>query len=227
MIAGAAGFLLVDLTFFAANLTKIVHGGWFPLAVGCVIFTLLMTWQRGRLLVAQRMRASEMPLEELLHRISSVARVRVPGTAVYLTATGDGAPLSLTHNLEHNHVLHEQVVLFTARTTGVPHVPPAERLTVRALGHGVTRIYADYGFQDRPDVIAALRQADELHALDLDLDDASFFLNHVTLLPSSAGGMRHWRKALFVVMQRNATSAARHFGLPSERVVELGAHVRF
>jgi KUP system potassium uptake protein len=227
VLLGAAGFLVVDLAFLSANLTKIVHGGWFPLAVGAVTFTLLMTWRRGRTIVADRMRASEMPLEHLLHRVSSLARVRVPGTAVYLTATGDGAPLSLTHNLEHNHVLHEHVVLFTARTTGVPHVPPEERLTVRDLGHGVIRIYADYGFQDRPDVLTALRQANEENGLTLDVDDASFFLNHVTLLPSGSLEMRHWRKALFVVMQRNATSAARHFGLPSDRVVELGAHVRF
>jgi KUP system potassium uptake protein len=225
VVLGAAGFLVVDLGFFAANLTKIVHGGWFPLAVAALAFTVLMTWWRGRGLVAERMRASEMPMDELLARLSSVARVRVPGTGVYLTATGDGAPLALTHNLEHNHVLHEHAVLFTSRTTGVPHVPAASRLTVRDLGHGVLRIFADYGFQDRPDVVGALRQANDEHGLDLDVDDASYFLNHLTLLPTHGGGVPYWRKALFVLMQRNATSAARHFGLPSERVVELGAHV--
>jgi KUP system potassium uptake protein len=130
------------------------------------------------------------------------------------------------HNLQHNHVLHQHVVLLTAVTSDVPRVPPQERLQVRPLGHGLTRIIATFGFHERADLMAALRLARD-EGLDIDVDGASFFLNHVTLLPERGRGMALWRKQLFVGLQRNSTSPARHFGLPSDRVIEVGAHVRF
>jgi KUP system potassium uptake protein len=223
-IAGAAAFLLVDLTFFSANLTKVVHGGWFPIVVAAAVFTLLSTWRKGRELVVRRLREEELSLEELVRRLEAAPPLRVPGTAVYLTALGEGAPRALLHNVQHNHVLHEHVVLFTARTLGVPHVADDRRLTIESLGDGIHRVEAAYGFQDRMSIPAALRLA-RAAGLDIDPDEASYFLNRMALVPTRAPGMAFWRKRLFVAMSRNASTAASFFQLPSDRVIELGTQV--
>jgi KUP system potassium uptake protein len=223
-VAAGAGFLFVDLGFFSANLTKIVHGGWFPLLVAAVVFLTLMTWRRGRDTVIARMRESEMPITQFIEEVNEHPPLRVPGSAVFLTATGGGTPRALLHNVEHNHVLHEHVVLFTAQTLGVPHVDEAERLLLEPLGAGIVRVSARYGFQDDPNVPVALAQARTL-GLEIDLAETSYFLNHVRIVPTDEPGMPVWRKRLFAGISRNATNAAAFFDLPSDQVVELGTQV--
>ncbi len=221
VIVGATGFLIVDLAFFSANLTKILHGGWFPLAVAAIVFTTLMTWRRGRELVGEDMRKTEMPISEFLASVATRDLARVPGTAVFLTASGDGTPRALQHNSEHNHVLHEHVVLLTATTFGVPRVPDEDRVTLEDLGNGIVRLRAAFGFQDEPNIpkVMALARA---AGLDSAPETTSYFLNHVTLLAGPPGGMAKWRKRIFITITRNAIGAARFFRLPSEKVVELG-----
>jgi KUP system potassium uptake protein len=224
VIAGATGFLIVDLAFFTANLTKIFHGGWFPLLVAGLVFTVLMTWRRGREIVSDRMRATEMPIDAFLASVKSQQLARVPGTAVFLTASGDGTPRALQHNAEHNHVLHEHVVLLTASTLGVPWVADQERVALEDLGDGVVRLRASFGFQEEPRVPRVMELAREA-GLDCQPATTSYFLNHVTLLPGPRGGMAAWRKRLFITITRNAVGAARFFRLPSEKIVELGTMI--
>ena len=188
VLAGAAFFLTVDLAFFAANTTKILHGGWFPLAIAAIVFTSLTTWRRGRALVTQRMKEDEQPLEQFLARCAAEPPTRVEGTAVFLSAIGAGTPRALQHNVEHNHVLHQHVVLFTATTLGVPTVPDEQRFTVDDLGHGIARVHATFGFQDDYDIPRVLQLAQD-HGLDIDVTHASYFLNRVALLPTGRGGM--------------------------------------
>jgi KUP system potassium uptake protein len=170
------------------------------------------------------MREDELPIGQFLERIAGHPPSRVDGTAVFLTATGDGAPRALLHNVEHNHVLHRHVVLFTASTKDVPHVRAEERLAIENLGHGIDRITASYGFQDQPDIPAALALA-RSGGLDIDIEGTSYFLNHVTLLSTRQPGLSRWRKRLFIGMHRNATNAATFFNLPNDQVIELGTRV--
>jgi KUP system potassium uptake protein len=231
-LAGAAGFLAVDLAFFAANTTKILHGGWFPIAMGVVVFTLLSTWWRGRRLALQRLAAREMPLDRFIQLIRAqkargmpgIPLQRIPGTAVYLSAVDGGTPLPLNRNVEHNHVLHEHVVLVTSAVKGVPRVSDDERLQITDLGQGITRVVASYGFQEQPDVPAALRLAAG-RGVDIDPERASYFLGHVTLNPVGSEGMALWRKRLFAAMSKNSFRASTYLGVPSDRVVEVGTQV--
>jgi KUP system potassium uptake protein len=221
VVLGAAGFLTVDLSFFAGNITKVFHGGWFPLVIAAIVFTTLTTWRRGREAVADRMRSVELPLDQFMARLGPDT-VRVPGTAIYLTATGGETPRALQHNYEHNHVLHKDVILATVRTTGAPRVADDARLIIEQLGHGIRRVTITYGFQEEPNLPLALAAVP-----GIDLEQVSYFLNHVTLMATHAPGMRLWRKRLFVAIQRNAAGAARFFRIPSDRVVELGTQVEF
>lgn len=231
-VAGGVAFILVDLAFFAANTTKILHGGWFPIAMGIVAFTLLSTWWRGRRLALQRLSERQMPLDRFLKLLRAqqarggpgIPVERIPGTAVYLTAIDGGTPLPLNRNIEHNHVLHRRVVLFTSTVKGVPTVPDSERLEVTEMGQGIVRVVASYGFQDQPDVPAALRLA-AAGGLDVDPDRASYFLGHITLNPVDSRGMALWRKRLFATMSKNSFRASTYLGVPSDRVVEVGTQV--
>jgi KUP system potassium uptake protein len=232
MVAAASAFLVIELTFFAANTTKILHGGWFPIAMGIFAFILLSTWWRGRALALKRLAEREMPLDKFIKLLrAQQARggpgmpvERTPGTAVYLTAIDGGTPLPLNRNVEHNHVLHEHVVLFTSRVKGVPSVPDSERLEVTQLGQGIVRVVASYGFQERPNVPAALEMA-AADGLDVDPAHASYFLGHVTLNPVGNEGMALWRKRLFAAMSKNSFRASSYLGVPSDRVVEVGTQV--
>jgi len=221
---GAAAFLTVDLAFFGANLTKITHGGWFPIAIAVIVFGLLATWRRGRLLALQRTRDVEMPVSDFLAQIDRQPPARVPGTAVFLTATGGGVPPALIYNVEHNHVLHEQVCIFTAQMEGVPQVPDSERLRVEDLGRGLWRVVARYGFQEEPDIPGALAQA-RATGVPVDPATASYFLNRVIFIPTGRPGMAVWRKRLFAAISRNAANAATYFRLPSDQVIEIGTRV--
>ena len=224
VIAGAAAFLTVDLTFFAANTTKIVHGGWFPLAIALVVFTALTTWRRGRELLHERMREKEVPLASFIAKLDENPPVRVPGCAVFLTAVEGGTPRALIHNLEHNRVLHQKVVIFTARTLNVPVAPIDGRLKVEHLWHGLRRVTANYGFQELPDVPRTLRNAQTL-GLDIDPGTATYFLNRVNFVSTHKPGMARWRERLFATMSRNSTSAAQFFNMPSEQIAELGVQI--
>jgi len=225
--AGAVAFLsvfyIIDGLYFAANLTKVPDGGWVPLFIGFVVFTLLTTWSRGRQLMVERLRESAMPIPVFVASAANSA-VRVPGTAVFMTSTADGVPHALLHNLKHNKVLHDRVVLLTVKITDVPVVPDEERYKLEDLGRGFFRLKLHYGFMQEPDVPAALKRVHDC-GQSFKMMDTSFFLARQTLLPSSRPGMAVWREKIFAWMLRNAESAMEFFRLPTNRVVELGSQV--
>jgi KUP system potassium uptake protein len=216
-------FYIVDGAYLAANLTKIPDGGWFPLLIGFIIFTLLTTWSRGRKLMIERMRESAMPIPVFVASAANSA-VRVPGTAVFMTSTPDGVPHALLHNLKHNKVLHERVILLTVKIMDVPAVEHDLRCKLEDLGRGFFRLVLYYGFMQEPDVPAALKTVTGC-GQTFKMMDTSFFLARQTLLPSSRPGMPIWREKLFAWMLRNAESAMEFFRLPTNRVVELGSQV--
>ena len=216
-------FFLVDGAYFSANLTKVPDGGWFPLMVGFIIFTFLTTWSKGRQLMMDRLREAAMPIKVFITSAANSAS-RVPGTAVFMTSTADGVPHALLHNLKHNKVLHERVILLTVKIVAQPYWPEAERATNDAMGEGFYRLVLRYGFMEEVDVPAALKRVHECGA-DFKMMDTSFFLSRQTLLPSERPGMMLWREKLFAWMLRNAESAMEFFRLPTNRVVELGSQV--
>ena len=220
----AAIFLAVDLTFFSANLVKVLQGGWLPLLIGTCTFTIMTTWKTGRRIVAERLTARAIPLEHFMAVVVAAPPVRVPGTAVFMTAQPRGTPPALAHNLRHNKVMHEYVVILTVSTAPVPHVGPDEQLSFEALGHGVFTMRLVYGFMQDPNVPDALR-AVHSRGLDIDADDVTYFLGRETILVTHRRGMAMWREKLFVLMTRNAVRATAFFRLPPERVVELGVQV--
>jgi KUP system potassium uptake protein len=217
-------FLVIDLSFFGANALKLMQGGWVTLAVAVGIFILMTTWKTGRQLVAERLTARALPLDEFMATVEAVQPVRVPGTAVFMTAQPTGTPPALVHNLRYNKVLHEHVVVLTVATAQVPHVPTLERVSVQPLGHSMFNVRVLYGFMDDPNVPDALLLARE-QGLHIDLNDVTFFLGRETIIVTARQGMAVWREKLFVVMARNAVRATAFFRLPPERVVELGVQV--
>jgi KUP system potassium uptake protein len=217
-------FLAVDLVYFAANATKIADGGWFPLVFGLGVFTLMSTWQRGRQLMRSRMQREAIALEPFLKGLESGSATRVPGTAVFLSSDPDAVPRALMHNLKHNLVLHQRVVLATVRISDVPHVPETERIMVETLGNDFYRVRIHFGFKDDPDLPKALALC-ERHGLTIDPAMASYFLGRETLIPRPQSEMPLWREKIFVAMFRNAGSAASFFNIPPNRVVELGTQV--
>jgi KUP system potassium uptake protein len=224
VIPGALLFITVELTFFAANLTKLMSGGWFPLVVGTVFFSILTTWHRGRRLLARAVREGRVPLRRYLNRMIDEQPPRVPGTAVFLTSSLDTVPTALLRNTDHNGIVHEHVVLLKVQTVGVPHVEDDARIVIERLRLGFVAVTARYGYQDEPDVAAALALA-STKGLDIDLDDASYYVDHVTVLATGNARMARWRKHLFTMLYRNATPVARSYNIPPERVVEVGGYV--
>jgi KUP system potassium uptake protein len=230
VIAGAAGFLLVDLAFFSANLTKVVSGGWFPLVIAACVFTVLMTWQRGQKIYARNRAEKEGSLVDFVVELdaSDDPPVRVPGTAVFLNAEPDLTPLALRFNVEHNRVLHEQVVIIHVATAMVPHLPPEERFEVDTVvipDDGIVLVKAVFGFQDRPHIPKLLHQIREETGLPLDCDEPSYFLSRATVAATRGGGMALWRKKLYVSLERNGAGRAAYFGLPTSQVVSFGAEI--
>lgn len=218
-----AAFLFIDGAYLASNFTKIPDGGWFPLLVGLIAFTMLTTWAKGRQLMMDRMREAAMPISVFVNSAANSA-TRVPGTAVFMTSTSDGVPHALLHNLKHNKVLHERVILLTVKIEDVPFVKLEERCALKDLGHGFHRLVVRYGFMQEPDVPEALRLTTGCGP-EFKMMDTSFFLARQTLLPSARPGMALWREKLFAWMLRNAESAMEFFKLPTNRVVELGSQV--
>ena len=223
--AGLAGvFLVPDLAFFAANIVKVPHGGWFPLVVAGAVFTLLTTWRRGREILDERLRSEILPIDIFLTDVGKGKVPRVQGTAIYMSRTSEGVPPTLLHNLKHNKVLHREIVFLTVTTAEQPHVPPAERLEVEGLGFGIFRVVARYGFMEDADVPELLGTI-HFPGLDFPPNDTSFFLGKETIFATKRPGMAIWRERIFAVMSRNARSATLFFKLPPNRVVELGAQI--
>jgi KUP system potassium uptake protein len=227
----AVAFGLVELTFFAANITKILHGGWLPVLIAIVVFTLMSTWHRGRDIVTANRVKKEGSLADFVEQVHSGRIARVPGTAVFPHPNKESAPLALRANVEHNGVLHEHVVIFSAVPKTVPHVAPEDQVSIDNLGYsndGIVHVTLRYGFFDRPNIPWALaRHGDEVRA-ELhcaELTDVSYFLSRATLRRRRTGSMRRWRKALFVAMARNAANPAAYFGLPADRTVVMGTQI--
>jgi len=216
-------FLTVDMAYLGANLLKVPSGGWVPLVIGMVIFTLLTSWSRGRALMRASMAEGAIPMEVFAKSAHSSA-TRVPGTAIFMASTASGVPSALLHNIKHNKVLHERVVILTVAIQDVPFVDEAERCSVKDLGQGFYRMSLRYGFLEETDVPAALKRAD-ICGGPFEMMKTSFFLSRQTLLPSAKPGMAVWREKLFAWMLRNAASAMEFFRLPTNRVVELGSQV--
>jgi len=224
VVAFAAVFVTIDLSYVGGNLFKILEGGWLPLAIAALIFTLMTTWKTGRRLVAERLTARAFPLEEFAAAVAATPPTRVTGTAVFMTAQPTGTPAALAHNLRYNKILHDNVVVLTVTTAPVPHMPEEERVTVQPLGNGMYNARVQYGFMEDPDVPEALARVREL-GVPIDPDDVTYFLGRETIVVSSRQGMAIWREKLFVLMARNAVRATAFFKLPPERVVELGVQV--
>jgi KUP system potassium uptake protein len=218
----AGGFLIVDVAFLAANVIKIEHGGWFPLLVGAAIYAIMTTWHEGRKLVVRRLAEDEVTLPEFFETIRKDPPVRVPGTAIFMTARAEGVPPILIHHLTHNQVLHEQVVLLTVTTENVPSVDPEASLEVEQCGMGVWRVTARFGFMQTPNVPQALERTRE-HGLYCDPADTTYYLAQLTLLsvPSVRLGMA-WRDSLFIFLSRNARRATSFYRVPPDRVIEIG-----
>jgi KUP system potassium uptake protein len=223
-VATVLPLLAIDLTFLGSNALKIPDGGWFPLLVGGIVFTLLTTWKRGRSLLMKRLAEDAMPLDLFIQSIEASPPPRVPGTAVFLTSTQNRVPHALLHNLKHNKVLHERVVFLTIVTKDIPYVPDEERYEIESLQCNFFRILANYGFKDDPDVPEVLEDCGR-RGFTFDMMETSFFVSRETLIATPTPGMAMWREKLYVSMSKNATKASDFFHVPTNRVVELGTQV--
>jgi KUP system potassium uptake protein len=223
-IAATGCFFVVDVVFFAANAVKVLEGGWFPLLIGVVMFTLMVTWKAGRRLMAERMRDEAIELVPFIESIFLSPPVRVSGTAVFLSAEKGSTPFALLHNLKHNKVLHEQNLFVTVRHHEVPWIGFDRRCELEPLGHDCWQVTLHFGFKNDPDVPEALKL---LAGRGIALDDmeTSYFLSRDTVIPTFGGGMALWRERLFASMHRNAAAAADFLNLPTNRIVELGTKV--
>ncbi|MBJ7498527.1 MAG: KUP/HAK/KT family potassium transporter, partial [Sphingopyxis sp.] len=218
-----AVFFIVDIAYFGANLIKVPDGGWVPLAIGLTIFTLLTTWSRGRKLMQQEMAEGAMPIPVFVKSAANSA-TRVPGTAVFMTSSADGVPHALLHNLKHNKVLHERIILLTIKIADVPYVRAENHCALDDLGQGFHRLILNYGFMQPIDVPDALKRVTSCGG-EFKMLETSFFLSRQTLIAASKPGMPIWREKLFAWMLRNSESAMEYFRLPTNRVVELGSQV--
>lgn len=218
-----AVFFIVDGAYFAANLTKVPDGGWFPLLVGGVAFLLLTTWAKGRNIMRSNMAEAAMPIE-IFTKSAANSAARVPGTAIFMASASVGVPSALLHNIKHNKVIHERVVILTVNIEDVPSVALKERVEVKDLGNGFYRLILHFGFMQETDVPAALKKVTECGD-EFNMMQTSFFLSRQTLLPSEKPQMMVWREKIFSWMLRNAATAMEFFKLPSNRVVELGSQM--
>jgi KUP system potassium uptake protein len=223
-----AAFLIGDVAFLSANLFKIAEGGWFPLLIAALVFTLMTTWRRGRQILNARLSDGALSPEMFVTSLQARPPVRVPGTAVFMHRTRDAVPPALLHSLKHYKAMHQQVILLTVLTEEVSHLRDDERLQFDALGEGIYRVAARYGFMEEPDIPALLKRVGEEHHLKVPPMDTTYFLGRETLIITKRpSGMSMWREKIFASMMRNAESAARFFRLPPNRVVELGAQIEF
>ena len=219
-------FFIIDGAFFGANLLKVRDGGWVPLTVALIIFVLMTTWNRGRLIVQDLLKRGMLPMDMLLSDLENRKTTRVPGCAVFMTREPEGAPVVLLHHLKHNKVLHEKVILLSVLAEEVPEIPEAERIRIAKMPQGFYRITARYGFMESTDVPAILSRA-AAEGIDTKPLDTTYYLGREQLIPSGTTPLWSWRKKLFVFMSRNARSATAFYGIPPNRVVELGAQLEF
>jgi KUP system potassium uptake protein len=219
-----AVFLAAELAFLEANLIKVQHGGWFPLAVGLLGFTLMSTWKTGRARLRQRLANSMLPLTDFLRSVTDTSPPRVKGTAVFLAGNPDGTPLALAHNLKHNKTLHQRVILLTVLIEEIPYVEKERRVAVTDLGKSFYQVIGRYGFMEEPDVpeVLSLCKPEGLNFREM---ETTFFLSRETIIASERRGLARWRKHLFALMARNAQAATAYFRLPANRVVELGMQI--
>lgn len=223
-IAATGFFLIMDVALFSANISKIAHGGWFPLVLGAAMVTLFVTWRTGRALVYQNVQRHMIPLDDFFQSLFINSPARVPGTAVFFRANGDGVPHAMLHNLLHNRVLHERNVFLTIWDEDIPYVPATERIHVEKLRDGCYQADVFYGFKDDRDIPGALTQCHE-QGLEFDMMRTSFFISRQNVIPTVGGGMAIWRESLFALMSRNARDAADYYKIPANRVIELGAQI--
>ncbi len=217
-------FLVIDMAFLGANLLKIPAGGWFPLAVGAVVFVLMTSWKRGREILAERLRVGTIPFADFIEQIYTKNPVRVQGTAVFMSGNPEATPPALLHNWRHNHVLHERVILLSVHTAEQPRVPRSEKISIEKLGDGFFQVILSHGFMESPNVPRGLRMARQ-KGLELDMAEVSYFLGRERLYATGRPGMAIWREKLFATMSSNSISAADFFSLPPNQVVELGTMV--
>jgi KUP system potassium uptake protein len=220
----AAPLLFIDLAFLASNSLKIPDGGWFPLVIGAVVFTLLTTWKRGRSLLMEKLSEDALPLDVFIQSIGYAPPTRVEGTAVFMTSTPDRVPHALLHNLKHNKVLHNRVVFLTVVIRDIPYVDPEKRIEIKSLGCDFYQFLAYYGFKEDPDVPELLEESGR-RGFAFDMMETSFFVSRETLIPTVSPGMAMWRERLFASMSKNAVKASEFFQIPTNRVVELGTQV--
>lgn len=218
-------FIVIDLAFFSANLIKIADGGWVPLLLGLGIFILFSTWQRGRALLYKKLQQDSMPLDAFLKSLEYGGPQRVAGTGIFLTPQPDSVPRAMLHNLLHNKVLHERVILLNVNMRDIPHVNKADRIQTEALPQGFYRVILNYGFKDKPDIPVALEHVGDMGMEPIEMMETSFFLGRETIVPNAVPTMNFWRQVLFMWMFRNADSATAYFKIPTNRVVELGTQV--
>jgi KUP system potassium uptake protein len=222
----AGGFLMAELAFFGANIIKVEQGGWFPLLIGVMMATMATTWKKGRQLLGQHLASRLISMENFLLDLAKHPATRVEGTAVFMTGNLYGMPMALAHNLKHNRILHERVVLLNIATRDVPHVSDDERVEITQLGQGFYRIVAQYGFMDKPSVPEIL-EACQRKGLSFNLHQTTFFLSRESLIFARQTGMAKWRGRLFTLMARNAQPATAYFDIPPNRVVEIGTQIEF
>ncbi len=217
-------FLLIDAAFFSASALKVFQGGWFPLVIGLLIFAIMTTWKRGRAILLEHLKQSQVPLKPFIESLGAETIHRVPNTAVFLVANPEGVPNSLLHNLVHNQVLHERVVFMTVKFRDVPYVPDSERVTIEPLGSQFYKTTVTYGFMDRPDIPQALELC-KACGMEFNLMATSFFVSRETIVPTRGRGMAAWREELFATMSTLAGSVVKYLNIPPNRVIELGARV--
>jgi KUP system potassium uptake protein len=218
LVAGV--FVMVDLSFVTANMMKVVEGGWVPLLVGSVLFFLMSTWQRGRVALGEQLERDTLPLATFIAQMRK--KERIPGTAVYMTSRLDMVPVPLLHNLKHNKVLHQRIVLLHVVTANIPRVPPERRLKVTNLGDNFHTIIAEYGFMQQPNVPRLLHRCGS-DGLTFNLMDTSFFVGRVKIVPARQSALGRFRCRIFEIMHRNALAATDFFRIPPNRVIELGS----
>lgn len=220
----AAALLSVDLAFWGANIVKVPEGGWFPLLIAAMIYTLMTTWKRGRILLGRRLRAGALPFATFADQLVNHKLTRVPGTAIFMYSSSTATPPALLHNLKHNKIVHERVVILSVETADAPHVPTDQRIEVHELGNGMYRAVLHYGFMEDPNVPRDLRLA-RRYGLVLKPFELSYFLGRERVIATKRKGMALWRERLFSLMTRNSRSATDFFRLPPNQVVELGSQV--
>ena len=223
--AATGFFLVIDIAFLGSNALKIAHGGWFPLLLGAVAMTVLLTWRTGRALLFDNLKKHAIPLSDFLQSLFEHPPVRVAGTAIFFRAEGDGVPHALLHNLLHNKILHERIVFLTVYNRDIPTVPIQDRVRLEKLGHHCYQLNVYYGFKDERDIVQALSAALPF-GLQFEMMETSFFIARQTVIPVVGGaGMALWRDALFATMSRNARDAAEYYRIPTNRVIELGTQI--